>query len=79
MQGNNGVWRREWVSKESKAWCKLVESSEGLSEREVRHEEYVWQDSFQVFHVAQAMVGICEGSYQVGNLVLQLLLCGFVA
>ncbi len=78
MQGDDGVSGKEWVSEVSKMWCKLVESSEGSTEREVRQEEYVQWDLIQVIHVAHAMVGICEGLYQIGNLVPLSSLCGFV-
>ncbi len=79
MQGDDWVSGREWVSEKWKAWCKLVESLEGSSEGEMRHEEYVQRDLFQVIHVAHVMVGICEGSYQIGKLVPQSSSCRFMA
>ena len=32
----------------------------------LRHEEYVRQDSVQAIHAAHVMVGMCDGLYQIG-------------
>ncbi len=59
-------------------WCKLVKLSEDLPEGGLRHEEYVRQDLAQVIHTAHAMVGMYDGLFQIGNLVLQLSSCGIM-
>ncbi len=60
-------------------WRKWVESSEESFEREVRHKEYVQLDLVLAIHAVHAMVGVYEGSCQIGNLVLLLSSCGFIA
>ncbi len=60
-------------------WCKSVESMEESSGGVWRQEVYGHQDSVQVIHADNSMVGICDGFYQIGKSVLQLSLCGCVS
>ncbi len=60
-------------------WHESVEFLEALLKGGMRHEKYVQWDLVQAICVAHTMVGMYNDLCQIGNLVLQLSLCGFIA